>query len=128
MNGSRELSDPLKKELLKLIIDKIRVEYDLVEKIHILTINFKIPVFIQEGNEVSLKQSSVVITPPKSGRNPKNQIEPVGNYSTVTDLAKLRGWSTLQPLITAIWYDKSCKGIVVINGDSASDVSGISIT
>ncbi len=24
-------------------------------------------------------------------------------YSTVTDLARLRGWSTLQPRITAIW-------------------------
>ena len=24
-------------------------------------------------------------------------------YSTVTDLAKLRGWSTLQPRITAMW-------------------------
>ena len=24
-------------------------------------------------------------------------------YSTVTDFAKLRGWSTLQPRITAIW-------------------------
>jgi hypothetical protein len=24
-------------------------------------------------------------------------------YSTVTDFAKLRGWSTLQPRITAMW-------------------------
>ena len=24
-------------------------------------------------------------------------------YSTVTDFAKLRGWSTLQPLSTAMW-------------------------
>ncbi|PVZ14047.1 hypothetical protein C7382_10291 [Porphyromonas loveana] len=27
----------------------------------------------------------------------------VVNYSTVTDLAKLRGWSTSNPLQTAIW-------------------------
>ena len=27
----------------------------------------------------------------------------VGNYSTVTDLAKLRGWSTSVPLMTAVW-------------------------
>ena len=25
------------------------------------------------------------------------------NHSTVTDLARLRGWSTLQPRITAMW-------------------------
>jgi len=25
------------------------------------------------------------------------------NYSTVTDFAKFLGWSTLQPLITAMW-------------------------
>ena len=83
MNGNRELSEPMKKELLKLIIDKIMVEYDPIEKTHILTINFKIPVFIEEGNEVSLKPPRVVITPTKSGRKPKNQIEPVENYSTV---------------------------------------------
>jgi hypothetical protein len=91
MNGNRELSEPMKKELLKLIIDKIMVEYDPIEKTHILTINFKIPVFIEEGNEVSLKPSRVVITPTKSGRKPKNQIEPVENYSTVTDFAKFLG-------------------------------------
>ena len=49
-------------------------------------------------------------------------------YSTVTDFAKFLGWSTLHPLITAIWYDNNCNGMVVINGDKASEVSGISIT
>jgi hypothetical protein len=91
MNGNRELSEPMKKELLKLIIDKIMVEYDPIEKTHILTINFKIPVFIEEENEVSFKPPRVVITPTKSGRKPKNQIEPVENYSTVTDFAKFLG-------------------------------------
>jgi DNA invertase Pin-like site-specific DNA recombinase len=91
MNANRKLSELMKKELLKLIIDKIMVEYDPIEKTHILTINFKIPVFIEEGNEVSLKPSRVVITPTKSGRKPKNQIEPVENYSTVTDFARFLG-------------------------------------
>jgi len=27
----------------------------------------------------------------------------IKSYSTVTDLARLRGWSTLQPRITAMW-------------------------
>lgn len=30
-------------------------------------------------------------------------IEPVIRYSTVTDFAKLRGWSTSVPLISATW-------------------------
>jgi hypothetical protein len=70
--------------------------------IHILTIFFKIPVFIQEGNDVNMKTSRVSVTPPKSGRKAKNQIEPVEAYSTVTDFAKFLGWSTLHPLMTAI--------------------------
>lgn len=34
-------------------------------------------------------------------------------YSTVTDLAKLRGQSTLQPRRTAMWYESNCMGITV---------------
>lgn len=34
-------------------------------------------------------------------------------YSTVTDLAKFLGQSTLQPRITAMWYDNNCIGITV---------------
>ncbi|MFZ4679209.1 MAG: hypothetical protein ACOYLP_03485, partial [Flavobacterium sp.] len=102
MNGNRELSEPSKKELLKLIIEKISVEYDTNQMIHILTIFFKIPVFIQKGNDVNMKTSRVSVTPPKAGRKAKNQIEPVETYSTVTDFAKFLGWSTLHPLMTAI--------------------------
>jgi hypothetical protein len=39
----------------------------------------------------------------------------------VTDFAKFLGWSTLH-LITAMWYDNSCKGMAV-NGDKASEVN-----
>jgi len=49
-------------------------------------------------------------------------------YSTVTDFARLRGWSTLQPRRTAIWYERSCKGMVATRGTNISLVSGISIT
>ena len=49
-------------------------------------------------------------------------------YSTVTDLAKFLGWSTLQPLITAMWYESNCNGIEVNKGLKASSVAGISIT
>ena len=34
------------------------------------------------------------------------------NYSTVTDLARLRGWSTSVPFRTAQWYASSCSGTV----------------
>ena len=50
------------------------------------------------------------------------------NYSTVTDLAKLRGQSTLQPLSTAKWYDRSCIGITVRMPWRTSTVAGISKT
>ena len=33
-------------------------------------------------------------------------------YSTVTDLARLRGWSTSVPLSTATWYESNCNGMV----------------
>ena len=33
------------------------------------------------------------------------------SYSTVTDLARLRGWSTSHPRRTAMWYASNCKGI-----------------
>jgi hypothetical protein len=43
------------------------------------------------------------VNPCKRGRKPRNQIEPFRDYSTVTDFARLRGWSTLQLRMTAIW-------------------------
>ncbi len=38
------------------------------------------------------------------------------HYSTVTDLARLRGWSTSVPRNTAMWYASSCSGIVDTTG------------
>ncbi len=43
-------------------------------------------------------------------------------YSTVTDFAKLRGWSTSVPFRTATWYASSCNGIVKTMGAIASSV------
>ena len=51
----------------------------------------------------------------------------VQNHSTVTDLAKFLGWSTLQPLINAIWYDNNCNGILDSSGVNSSKQFGISI-
>ena len=44
-------------------------------------------------------------------------------YSTVTDFARLRGWSTSVPRATAVWYANSWSGITASAGDSASCVS-----
>ena len=45
-------------------------------------------------------------------------------YSTVTDLARFRGWSTSVPRVTAVWYANSWSGMTASAGDSASSVSG----
>ena len=46
-------------------------------------------------------------------------------HSTVTDLARLRGWSTSLPRATAMWYASSCKGMTLRIGVSGSIVSGM---
>ena len=98
---NRDVPDSVKKDILRTVLDNIIVDYDKVERVHRLIINFRIPVIFRD--EVHPKGGSqVVIKPPKSGRKPKNQLTTVGNYSTVTDLARFLGWSTLQPLNTAI--------------------------
>ena len=50
---------------------------------------------------------SEIIPPLDSRGNPQG----AGAYSTVTDLAKLRGLSTSLPKATAVWYEKSWRGI-----------------
>ena len=45
-------------------------------------------------------------------------------YSTVTDLARLRGWSTSVPRATAMWYANSWSGMMARTGLSVSCVSG----
>ena len=98
---NRDVSDSVKKDILRTVLDNIIVDYDKVERVHGLTINFRIPVIFRD--EVHPKGGSqVVIKSPISGRKPQNQLTPVRDYSTVTDLARLRGWSTLHPRITAM--------------------------
>ena len=43
---------------------------------------------------------------------------------TVTDFARLRGWSTLYPRITVKWYDSSCSGTILTIGCKHSTVLG----
>ena len=43
------------------------------------------------NNDDNKTSTTVVVKPPKSRRKPRNQNEPFGDYSTVTDFARLRG-------------------------------------
>ena len=90
IQGKRNIPETNKRELLKNILDKILVDYDPELKVHKLTINFKIPVVFRDGNE-GREPTRVIVTPPKSGRKPKNQNEPFRDYSTVTLFARFLG-------------------------------------
>ncbi len=46
-------------------------------------------------------------------------------HSTVTDFARFRGLSMSQPRNTAIWYAKSCNGMILRIGVNISNVSGM---
>jgi hypothetical protein len=87
----RDIPDLMKKELLRTILDNIVVDYDNIEKVHRLTINFKIPVIIGDEELPKGGSNQVIIKPPKSGRKGKNQNKPVRDYSTVTDFARFLG-------------------------------------
>src|SRR5450631_353780 len=45
-------------------------------------------------------------------------------YSTVTVLARLRGWSTSLPSMSAIWYASNCSGMTLTMGESSSSTRG----
>src|SRR5947207_2937672 len=49
-------------------------------------------------------------------------------YSTVTDFARFRGWSTSHPRRTAMWYASSCKGIAASSGCIHGEAGGREIT
>ena len=89
IKSKRDISDIQKKEVLKLVIQKIVVDYDHNKKVHNLTLNFKIPVMV--GDEGSSKTTRIVVEPPKSGRKVKINSPLISNYSTVTLLARFLG-------------------------------------
>jgi site-specific DNA recombinase len=97
----QDISDTLKKELLEVVLRDIIVEYDHTQKVHILTINFNIPVLLRDGNE-GQELTRVMITPPKSGRKSLKPNSTLPFYSTVTLLARFLGLSTSNPLNTPI--------------------------
>lgn len=100
----REVPDTLKKTVLKSVLDQITVDYDHQEKVHLLYIQFRIPVFYGVNGKENGKSDKYLISRPlKTLVNPNDQPSSVENYSTVTDFARFRGWSTLQFRMTAMW-------------------------
>ena len=84
LQSQREVDDGLKRELLNVILDNILVDYDNIQKLHKLTINFKIPVFIRKEVGEPVSSPFIYIRPAKRGGK-SNQNRPVPNYSTVTE-------------------------------------------
>ena len=48
----------------------------------------------------------------------------VSSSVTVTDLARLRGWSTSNPRSVVKWYESSCRGMMFTIGCKQSTTSG----
>ncbi len=104
MAHNRDITDELKKELLNVVLENIIVDYDHDQKLHRLTIKFKIPVVIgKDGGQGSSPAVIDLLPVKRGGKRKSGQNAPVGNYSTVTLLARFLGWSMLQPRITAMW-------------------------
>ena len=82
IKNQRDISDNLKKRLLKAVIDFIVVDYDTIEKVHRLKVQFKIPVFqkVKEKNDKNRVFDSF-----KSLIKSIDQNSPVHNYSTVIE-------------------------------------------
>jgi hypothetical protein len=92
IKNHRDIHDPLKKELLKTVLDFISVDYDHQEKIHRLYIHFRIPVFQLVNEKQNGNVDKYLISRPlKTVDNQNGQPSSVENYSTVTDFARFRG-------------------------------------
>ena len=104
IRNQRGIPDTLKKQVLDTVLDFISVDYDWGEKVHRLKIHFKLPVFqlgngMRKGKVDKYFISKHLETPV----NQPDQLTTLPYYSTVTDFARFRGWSTLQLRITAMW-------------------------
>ncbi len=85
-----------------MVLDKVILRHDRTSLLHTLEINLRIPLVLTQ-----IKKGDLLGAPFKNLMKPLttqgNQLSTRSRHSTVTDFAKLRGWSTLQPLSTAMW-------------------------
>ena len=90
IQDKKDVPDNQKRELLNTVLKSILVDYDTTDKVHILTLNFKLPVVLSTENKKGRKVPTQLIYS-ESTTNNRDQILSVETYSTVTDLARLRG-------------------------------------
>ena len=99
---NKSFSFQQKKDILTHFIHSIILSYKDIKKIHELHLFLKIPLISEGINHPFTKN-----VPRKNLLKPSKTLTDQPNtrsfYSTVTDFAKLRGWSTLQPRMTAMW-------------------------
>jgi hypothetical protein len=63
------------------------------------------------------------LAPGHQSEYPRRGCPDAANYSTVTDLARLRGWSTSVPRASAVWYARSCNGNAKTSGATSAGTS-----
>ena len=107
--SKEELQDALNK-----FVDRILVRFDVEKNEHIITIKFKLPLVDDsikyndpddKGKSYRVKDGRDELEgnlPIQKGGRPSKKNPPLHHHSTVTDLAKFRGWSTSVPLATAV--------------------------
>ena len=111
MNDSAELSPTQKRKFLKLILRRIDVSHQSATNLHRLKINFRLPLLTDLNGIVKHNPASTTYI-----KNTAKYFQTAGSidntgapdisrtlHSTVTLLARLRGWSTLQPRMMAMW-------------------------
>ncbi len=106
--SKEELQDALNK-----FVDRILVRFDSDKNEHVITIKFKHPLVNDtfEYNDPDDKSKGYVVKdgkdelegnlPIQKGGRPSKKNPPLHHHSTVTDFARLRGWSTSVPFSTA---------------------------
>ena len=85
IRSKKDVPDPKKKSILQHVLQNIVVDYNHEKKVHVLTINFKIPVVLygDVGSNRFGDVAEVEVTPPRSGRKSNH---PISNYSTVMNV------------------------------------------
>ena len=102
-----QFKDPKqKKDYLEGLIERIDVSFDFETREHILKIKFKFPLVgdkLKPNDPKSSKKGYTIVNGSKTHKIPysNSNSTTVGDYSTVTDLAKFRGLSTSLPRSTA---------------------------
>jgi len=84
-----DIGDIQKKELLKVILKKIVVDYDNIEKVHLLVIHFRLPVII--GDMGSILTSKILLNSSSTIGKAPDQLFPLSHYSTVTKSSAIEG-------------------------------------